>query len=392
MASVVLWLVTVLAGATLALAGCSQPASPTLEVKTPSTRSPDQMSGAAWGKKWETIVAEAKREGTVSVYTLWRPETRIALSQAFKQRYGIELEFSPFSRGAEMVAKVQAENRAGLYLADVFGGGISTFLTIMKPDGLLGPIEPLLILPDVLDPKVWRPGKVPFSDKDGLALGMIGLVHRTSLYNTELVKPGEISTYKDLLKPQYKGKITLNDPTISGAGIGPVAHLGYNLWGEAEMTDFLTRLVRDQQVAIQRDNRAHIESVAKGKYSIAMAALSDMAAEFVALGAPVDFAIVKEDTRVTAGGGGLGVPKKFAHPNAATVFVNWLLTKEGQSLFAESFGNPSTRIDASTQGISPLVIPQAGEKYYYETEDYVTEAMGKWMGLSKKIIDDAMKK
>lgn len=343
-----------------------------------------------WEHRWETTLAEAKKEGSVSIYTLWRPDTRIALTRAFKEKYGIDLEFSPFGRGAEMAAKVQAEQRAGLYAADAFGAGAPSLLVVMKSEGFLGPIEPSLVLPEVLEGKVWHGGKFPFLDKENLAVGMIGVVIPTMLYNTDLIKEGEITGHKDLLKPQYKGKITLNDPTVTGAGPGLIAHLGENLWGEAEAADFLRRLVKEQEVVIQRDTRAQVETVARGKYAIAMAPSQPNATEFLAMGAPVKFVLLKEDNRTTISSGGLSVPKRLAHPNAATVFVNWLLTREGQSVFAKSFGTPSTRVDASAEGIDPLLIPKPSEKYYAETEEFI-KAMNKWAGLAKKIIDDALK-
>ncbi len=54
--------------------------------------------------------------------------------------------------------------------------------------------------------------------------------------------------------------------------------------------------------------------------------------------------------------------KRAAHPNAALVFLNWLLTREGQAIFQKSYGTPSTRIDVDTTGIDPAFIPQEGEK------------------------------
>lgn len=345
---------------------------------------------AGWEQKWEKIVESAKKEGTVSVYMIWRPQVRTALADAFKAKYGINVEFSAFSRGAEMAAKYQAEKSGGLTTADFFSAGNETHLTNMKPIGLLGSIKPLLILPEVLEPKVWRGGAIPFTDEEGTSLSMIGSVIRNTVYNTDLIKEGEITSYKDLLKPQYKGKITLNDPSVSGGGNFLLTHLGHSLWGEAETRDFLRKLITEQKVVIQRDTRLHMEEVARGKYAIGPGPSSAALAEFLNLGAPIKLALVQEENRMSAAAGAMAVPAKLANPNAATVFVNWLLSKEGQTVFARAFAQPSTRLDAPTEGINPLFIPKASEKYYVETADFFRDG-GKWMKIAQEIIAETMK-
>ncbi len=325
-------------------------------------------------------------------YTLWSAEMRLGLSQPFKEKFGLEVEFLPGGRGPELIARVQAERRAGLYIADVFGIGNTSLLPGMKPEGLLGSIKPLLILPEVLDPQAWRGNRIPFTDDEGMAISMLGKLYRSVMYNTDIIKEGEITSYRDLLRPQYKGRITLNDPSVSGAGNSVIAHLGINLWGEAETTQFLMRLIKEQKVVIQRDSRIHIESVARGKYAVALGPRSEEASQFLALvGAPVKMAMVEEDNRVSTGNGAMGVPVRFAHPDATVVFVNWLLTKEGQSALARASGNPSNRLDASTEGVDSLFIPVPGKKYYdLETEES-KKAQDRWVELARKIMEEAAK-
>lgn len=346
---------------------------------------------AEWEQKWETTLAKAKKEGTVTIYTLWAPNVRTALNENFKKKYGISLEFSSFSRAEELAAKVQREQSAGLYIADVFGCSNSSLLVSLKPLALLGPTRPMLILPEVLEPKAWSGGGLPFTDKATLAFSMIMNAARLVVYNTNLIKQGEVTTVKDLLKNQYKGKITLNDPTVSGAGSALMAHLGFHLWGDAEAMDFLRRLIKDQEAVIQRDNRLQIETVARAKYALALGESPSVVDEFIKAGAPIKLASVKEDNRASASHGAFGVPTKFAHPNAAVIFLNWLLTKEGQSVFATTFGQPSTRIDASREGLNPDIIPVPGEKYFISDNEEFMAAHNKWLKIAKQIIDESNK-
>ncbi len=371
-------------------AACGKSVAPTAGATPPPAKETRAPTEANWEQKWNAVVASAKSEGNVSVYALWTPDVKNTLAQAFKNKYGINVEFTPFSRGAELLAKVQAEQRAGLYNADIFGAGNPTFVVTMKPEGVLGSLKPVLILPEVLDPKGWTTGGVPYSDDQGVAISLIGLVVRTVTYNSQLIKEGDLTGYEDLLKPQYKDRITLNDPSVTGSGNAAFSHLGRSLWNEQKALDFLRKLIVEQHAVIQRDNRIHVESVARGKYAIAFAPLPDVVAEFVNLGAPLKMAMVKEDNRLSAGAGAMAVPTKFAHPNAAVVFVNWLLGKEGQTVFARTWGNPSTRADVPVEGIDPLFVPSPGVKYYGESEDAL-QSRGRWLELAKKVMDETAK-
>ena len=344
-----------------------------------------------WEQKWEGLLAEAKKEGKVTLYAMWVPRVRTALAESFKKKYGITLEFSAFARAEEIAAKVQREKTAGLYNVDVIGCANAGLLVSLKPLGLLAPIKPQLFLPEVLDQKAWMGGNLPFTDKAGLAFSMIRNAARLVVFNTDQIKPGEITSVKDLLKPQYKGKITFNDPRVSGAGIALITHLGHNLWGEAETIDFLKRMIKDQEAVIQRDNRMHIESVARVKYAIALGESPSIVDEFIKAKAPIKLALTKEDNRASASNGAFGVPTKFAHPNATILFLNWLLTKEGQSVFATHFGQPSARLDADKEGLNPDIMPIAGVKYFVSDNEEFMAAQDKWLKISKQVIEEMTK-
>lgn len=371
------------------LLACSSPAvSPTPAPKSAAGQASTGVSSGLAGN-WERIVAEAKKEGTVNVYSIWKAEARVGVTEAFKKKYGINVEFSPFSRGEEILTKVQMEQRAGLFLVDVFGGGAGgTLSTTLRPAGVLAPLKPLLVLPEVLDTKAWRGGELPFIDKEGMSLALVDIVVRTVGYNPDLVREGEIKSYRDLLKPQYKGRITSVDPTMTGMANASIAHLGMNLWSEAETIDWIRRFFKTQDVLVQRDLRLHVESVARGKYPIGFGPNAEITAQFVGQGASLKLAMVEEDNRITSSSGGIGVPARLAHPNAAILFVNWLLTKEGQSVYATSYGSASTRIDASKEGIDPLFIPDPAKKYYTDSDEFV-DARAKWLKLAKQVLEEA---
>lgn len=373
------------------LYSCTRVPSPSTVTKVPAVvQTAQPISKADWQQRWDTVLAQAKKEGVVSLYSLWRPESRTALTKAFGDKYGIKLEITPFGRGAELFAKVQAEKRAGLLVADVLGAGGGTLIATMKPAEVLGPIESFLILPEVIDSKNWSGDKFPYIDKDRLAIAMIAAVDRDIIFNTSFIKKGEITSIKDLLRPQYQGKISINDPSVTGPGNAFTTLLALYIWNVDETKDFLKQLIVQQKAVVQRDNRVHIEEVARGKYAIGVAPLPDAVVEFLRVGAPIDAAIVKEGVYVTPAAGAISIPHKPAHPNAAIVFINWLLSKEGQTVFAQSFGNPSLRKDVSTEGVPPIMLPQPGEKLHLQSEDFIL-FQGKMLTITREVIEEASK-
>ncbi len=370
--------------------GCAQPSTPVTKVKTPSAEAVAPVPKAAQEQEWQNTLAEAKKEGTVFLYVSWSPPVRVALTEAFRNKFGINIEFMPFNQGADLVARANAEKAAGIYTADVFGVGAATILPLMKPEGLIGPIEPLLLLPEVKDTKAWNGGKFPFLDADKRAIAMVSIAQRYIMYNTEKIRKGEIITYRDVLKPQYKGKITMRDPSLAGAGTALLSLLGLRIWNLEEAKDFLRQLIVQQEVVMQRDARILVESVARGKFAVCLGPSADVFAEFLDAGAPVDVVIAKEGTAVSAAAGVLAVPVKFGNPHAAKVFINWLLTKEGQTVFARSFGVASMRVDVPSEGIPATFLIQPGEKLFLEDEE-ITLFKGEMTNIAKKIIEEAAK-
>ncbi len=374
--SIVLAIMMVGVGACASEGGGSRTAAP----PTALTKTPGVQDVAPWRQKWNTTIAAARKEGTVTIYTAWSPKVRKALTETMRAEYGINLEFV-VGRGAEQLPRIQAEQSAGKYFVDVIGQGNNPLITSMKP--LLGPIEPLLVLPEVLDPKAWPDGKVPFADSGHLAIPMTATAQRYLSYNTSLVKAGELRAYEDALKPQYKGKIILSDPSIAGSGNGFFTLLAHS-WGLERAKDYFRRLLTEQQAAVNRDYRIQVEELARGKYYISLGGRGSTMADFIATGAPVANALLKE-VQISNEAGVIGVPKIMAHPNATAIFVNWLLTKQGQTIFSKSNGTPVMRKDVSTGGINPVFLVQPGEKVTMPNEDFVKLQM-QMMGVASKMM------
>ncbi len=359
-----------LAVAMLAVVACSQAETigkPEVASTGAKATAPPQPGG--WQEKWDKTVADARKEGEVLVYGNVIPATREALIKGFNEKFGIPLDVLILI-GPEGASKLNAEYRAGIHRVDVLIGGPTIPLTMLKPEGNVASMEPLLILPEVKDPKAWADGQIPFMDKETQALGFIRGYQPGVVRNTELVKQGEITSYKDLLKPPWKGKIILFDPTIVGSGSAGLTSL-VSFWGHNGALDYVRGLA-NQDIVVTRDYRLQVEQVSRGKYALALWARAENTIEFLDLGAPIAPVKLTEAGVVTPGASGVSVAKIPAHPNGAAVFLNWLLSRDGQTLYSRTLNQPSFRADVpAPAGLRPEALVPSGEKPFMDNEETI---------------------
>ncbi len=350
----------------LVLAACAPAAVATAPPKSPATPPPSE-SKPAWQTKWDATLAAAKKEGKVVVVTFIGSETRDALMKNFSSKYGIDIEFIP-GAWAETLVKIQAERRAGLYNADVIINGNSATFAFRDQD-LLDSIEPALLRPEVSDPKNYFGDEINYFDARKTAIGMLAQYNSFVTRNTEQVKENEVTSLRDLLQPRWKDKVTVYDPSIGGTGAALFAMLALEEWNVDEASQWLGQMIKQQGMIVSRDPRQQMEWLAKGKNPIALAVYTDQLVNFLANGAPIAQQKVKEPGIVTSSTAGLALINKAAHPNAAAVFITWILSQEGQTAFTSGFGGPSRRKDVKVTGAFAALTPPTGEKLYIEDED-----------------------
>lgn len=320
----------------------------------------------SWEKEWNKAVEAAKKEGNVMVYSTPSSDLLRVLADAFQKKYGIKVDWVN-GRGRELTKRMKTEKSAGLHLFDVVFSGGTTTQTLMKPAGMLGKLDPILILPEVTDPNAWRGDALPFLDADHTAMAMVATLQRYVMYNTNMVKKDEFTSYKDLLNPKWKGQITINDPRNPGTGSAFFTMLSLDIYGIEETKEFMREFVK-QEPAVTRNRRLQGEWLARGKYAVSVATNMQTAVDFLNAGSPIAFARIKEGGKVGPGAGGLAVAAKPPHPNAAKVFINWIMSSEGQALFSKNYGSPGTRKDAPREGIPKEFYPDPGEKFYSDNE------------------------
>ena len=327
------------------------------------------------GANWDSVLQAAKAEGSLIVYSTANPATKQALTKAMKDKYGITVDFI-IGRGEELVQRIKLENQAGIYQGDVLLAGGTTLQLTLKPTGAMANLDSALILPDVADPAKWRGKKLPFMDREHQVIAFINQTASHVAVNTESIKPKDLKSFRDLIDPKWKGKIVMHNPTVSGAA-DDWAHLTLIFFGPEKGKEYLQQLAK-QDLVVMRDKRLVVEWVARNKYPIAIGPDLQTYSEFRKNGAPITELKMNEGSASLAGGGCLAMLKRAAHPNASLVFMNWLLTKEGQTIFQNAYGTPSARLDVDVSGIDPAFIPLEGEKLISSTSEdwYAGKAAG----------------
>ncbi len=196
-------------------AGIALGLAPALEL--PVWAEPKAPSRANWQQEWEKTKTEARKEGKLVIYTALKPAARQAMTTSMK-KYGIEVE-TIVGRGGDLPPRIETERRAGLYLADIGLMGFPMLHWLKEKDpGIAPPLEPLLLLPEVKDPGKWVMGRLPWMDEEKQSIAPVLSGSPSYIRNTEKVGGSEITTSMDLLKPAWKQKIIMFDPSATGNG------------------------------------------------------------------------------------------------------------------------------------------------------------------------------
>ena len=302
------------------------------------------QDGKATGSaEWDKLVDAAKKEGKVTVSFPASAEMKKQVEEQFKKRYGIEVEAFT-ARGSSAVRRMADEFKAGVRSFDLHIGGSSSIVSGMLDEGILDPIEPWLVLPEVKDPKQWWGGHLWVDNAKRFVYTFQAYLSEVIWYNTELVKPAEIRSLDDFLNPKWKGKIGYLDPRTPGAGDSTWSFL-WQVKGE----QYLKKLVA-QDLFLGRDQRVLAESLARGRVAVMIGNSYYSYLPFLKAGLPIkSLPRLKEGNYGTGGSGNLAIIKGPAHPNSTKVFVNWLLGREGQEIVSRALGQATRRLDVDTR-------------------------------------------
>ena len=331
------------------------------------------QAASNWKTDWEATQRAAEKEAKLVIYGPPGSDQQKLYTEVFQQAFPkIKVNYTP-GRISEVIARIMAEQRAGIRQADLVLGGTDILLGTLKDKGLLQPIRPALLLPEVLDQNAWFKGKLWFADNEDKFIPMWRAVPYTAAcINTNLVKSNELKSYRDLLQPKWKGKIVSQDLRI-----GSARNQMYTVYFRKDLgPEYLKRLYGEMDVTISRNLPQIADWVAGGKYAIAIGGVDcdDLAAKGLPV-VPIHFEGI---AAVGAGTDPASWLSSSPNTNAAKVFLNWILSRDGQMQFQKLTRENSLRVDIPKDGIvNPFFILDPKREYLFtgleEHKDKINE-------------------
>jgi iron(III) transport system substrate-binding protein len=326
--------------------------------------------------EWRKVIDAAKKEGKIVAGGPPTAILRKKYQETFENKFGVALELLS-APGPQNAGRAAAEFKAGVRYFDVLHGGSGTLEPLMI-DNMLAPFSDYMILPEVKDSRQWWGGHM-WEDNVKTNRFIYSFSADFSVppfFNADLVKPGDINSYDDLLAPKWKGKIGFFEPRVPSAGQG--------LWGflmKVKGKEFLQKLA-EQNLFISRDGQQLAVGLAKGTLVVALGLSQRFVDPYTKAGLPIKpLMSLKEGMGGSNGFGTVAVMKNAPHPNAAKVYINWLLGKDGQELYGRALTQGTRRFDVDTKWLAKfntpaakdVTTPEEYEKVRFFGEDIITE-------------------
>ena len=340
-----------------------------------------------WQKTWNDTVAAARKEGVVACGCPVHPGSRKFLQSQWGRDFpDIKLEYTGAAL-PEWPARVEAERAAGQFRWDAFFTGPAAETYRLAANRVFDKLLPHLILPDVKDPKTWGGWDSAFYDADKERMLAMWRDISPPYYNARLVPPEKVAKLglKVLLEPEFKGKIIMWDPRVGGSGELQSTFFHMSLGADAHR-----RLLVDQQPVFLRDSRAMAERMVRGTAAFSLGpALEEPLEEFRKAGLPMDIRPLgntKDVAYASAAYGIAAVIERPAHPAAARVFINWLLSKPVQEGLGKAAIRQSRRKDIALIDSPSSAKPD--EPYVELQREAYDEQRQKLMALSRKLRPD----
>jgi iron(III) transport system substrate-binding protein len=280
---------------------------------TAQTRTLADIAADQSADRLQRIAADAKKEGTLNLYTSRVAEDTTPVTDAFTKRYGIAVQVWRASN-QNIIQRAVAESRAGRCPADVISSGTPALEPLYR-EQLLAPVKSPTtreLMPQALRPHgAWV----------GVSVNII-----SGAYNTDLIKPADVpKSYEDLKNPRWKGRLA-----VEAEDVDWFAALLSKL-GEEKGTALFRDIVRINGVSTRTGHTLIANMVAAGEVPLAMTVYSYKPEQLARAGAPVRALYLPPLIALATG---VSVTKCATHPNAAVLFYEYML-REGQEVLAK---------------------------------------------------------
>jgi len=287
-----------------------------------------------------TLIAAAKKEGRVVLYTpLIVDQVVRPLAAAFRAKYGIPVEFARMDSNS-VVLRITTEHRAGRGAADVFTTTLG--------------LEALIASKSIRKFQSVSAAELPAGYKDPNGYWASVRLHVFGpAVNTDLVKPADYpKTYEDLLSPKWTGKMVWRRNDLTGAS-GFVGNVLIGM-GEEKGMQYLRKLAAQKIIQVTISDRALLDQVIAGEYAMTTVVTNHNVEISRKQGAPVAW-IPLEPAMMSSEQ--IGLTTLGPHPNAGLLFVEYALSREGQTVFQKAGYIPA---HPAVPPLDPKLVPSTG--------------------------------
>jgi iron(III) transport system substrate-binding protein len=347
--------------AVLGLSACA-PAGAGRSAPPPQAAADPPAARGDWRAEWDQVVAAARQEGTVVVSGPAGANYRPPLTTGFEEANpGVKVEFTPIA-AAQLWPRLLREREGNVYTWDVLVNGHNPEVYKAKDDGTLVDLRAQLLLPEVLDDSKWLGGLDRlFTDREKRHVVAFLAYSTPALYvNREFVSPAELPSSKELTDPRLRGKIAIFDPRGGGPGRNQFQILMLE-HGEQFVLDLLAK----QDVVVTGDGRQLAEWVVRGRYPIGIGVSTINVRDYQGHGLGQRIELVPSRLRpLSTAAGGMYLPTRGPHPNAARLYANWLLTQQAQTIFVRETELNSRRLDVPPADPEAVTDPTRMDQYF----------------------------
>jgi iron(III) transport system substrate-binding protein len=274
------------------------------------------MIGAAHGQDAKLVDAAKKEGGKVVVYSSMESSISDGIAAGFKKKTGLEMDYWRGS-STKVLDRALSEHRAGKPLFDV-AITIADPMFLMQREGVFAKYE----------------SAAAADYPKALIDANLGPNYRTLLigivYNTNAIKPADApKSFEDLVKPQFKGKVIMPDPTQHTTTTQWVASLP-KLMGKDRADKFIRELAATKPI-LAESLLPPVERAVSGEVPIAITLLH-YTYVFRQQGAPLDYVRMP---KLLGDGNYVGLGNKAPHPNAGKAFIDYFLDDECMNLMSK---------------------------------------------------------
>ena len=318
-----------------------------------ATPAPTPTPDASFQGRWNALIEAAQEDGELVIIAGGSASVGMKNHiEYFQEKFGIKVIVGRGS-GTDQANRILAERGNGRFTADVVHVGPTSGNTRMIPNGAYDPIKPLLFHPEVVNQSLWLNNQHHYADPDQdkifLWNGVADVERFPSWYNTELVPYDELPRSVEEIFSLRHWKIAMQPPNVGGAGgtyFEMYIHPDYG-------PDFMERFIREMDITFTTDTLGMVNGLVQGKYHALHGGLGtqdpdDLVERGLPLAEPdIDIASIKTISP-SGSSNNVAVFNRRPNPNAAQLYVNWLLSREGQTVWQDDpyrFQNPTLRTD-----------------------------------------------